>query len=91
MKASIGNGNRVKSTRSYRGDRRSPSGKLELRDQDKVVLRGIKSEIIAGSVLAPKTLMDRAWNDANMRAGRIIDRYIAGEGLFQARAQNKKS
>lgn len=50
------------------------------------VLKGIKSEIVAGSVLLPKDDADRAWNDANMRAARILSHYIEGKGMFQTRA-----
>lgn len=49
----------------------------------KVILDGIKTEIIAGSVLRPKNDGDRAWNDANRRSAGIIDNYISGKGLFQ--------
>lgn len=46
-------------------------------------LKGIKSEVMAGCVLSPKDDADRAWNDANRRAARIISQYIKGAGLFQ--------
>ena len=46
-------------------------------------LKGLKSEIMAGSVLVPKTDEDRAWNEANKRAARIVSHYIEGKGLFQ--------
>ncbi len=43
----------------------------------------MRSEIIAGSILFPKTDVDRAWNQANQRAGDIIAGYLIGEGLSQ--------
>jgi len=45
-------------------------------------VEGIKSEIMAGSVLFPKNEGDKAWNNANKRAVSIINKYLAGEGLF---------
>lgn len=52
-------------------------------DELKTALIGIKAEITAGSVLLPRDDADRAWNDANRRACKIIDRYISGNGIFQ--------
>lgn len=47
------------------------------------VLKGIQKEIIASSVLFPKSDADHAWNNANRRAKDIIQMYIKGNGLFQ--------
>jgi hypothetical protein len=47
------------------------------------VLKGIKSEIVAGGILNVKSSQDESYNMAIMRAGRILDRYIEGKGLFQ--------
>ena len=49
----------------------------------KKMLKGIKTEIMAGSARIPQDAEDKAWNSANLRAGTIIDMYIAGKGLFQ--------
>ena len=46
-------------------------------------LNGLRSEIIAGKVLVPKTNADRAWNDCADRAVGILNAYRRGEGLFQ--------
>lgn len=46
-------------------------------------LDGLRTEIIAGKVLIPKNAEDIAWNGANDRAIRILDKYRKGEGLFQ--------
>ena len=47
------------------------------------ILKGIRTEVIAGGVLIPKSNEDLAWNSANDRTVRIIDQYIRGKGLFQ--------
>jgi hypothetical protein len=44
---------------------------------------GAVTEIRAGSVLSPKNDADVAWNGANDRSIRILERYKTGEGLFQ--------
>ena len=45
--------------------------------------KGVQTELKAGSVLFPQSEADRAWNDANARACRIIDLYKRGDGIFQ--------
>jgi hypothetical protein len=52
-------------------------------DEMLIALDGCRKEIIAGSVLTPLTAEDRAWNEANKRAVRIIESYIQRKGLFQ--------
>lgn len=55
------------------------------------ILKGIQTEIVAGSVLFPKSEAERAWNDANRRAKDIIQMYINGNGLFQSTTRKKKN
>lgn len=52
-------------------------------DEMLIALDGCKKEILAGSVLMPISEADRAWNEANNRAVRIIETYIQRNGLFQ--------
>jgi hypothetical protein len=52
-------------------------------DSTATILRGIRTEIMAGCVLFPKDDADMAHNNASKRAAEIIDKYIAGKGLFQ--------
>lgn len=59
------------------------TNKLALNLSPKSDLEGVRCEIIAGSVLHPVCDADKAWNEANNRAARIIDLYIQGRGLFQ--------
>lgn len=57
--------------------------KNKVSKETKEALKGARSEIVAGSVLFPRSEEDRAWNNANQRAGRILEKYMKGEGLFQ--------
>lgn len=56
---------------------------LEVSDDTKRVLDGLRKEIIAGKVLAPKTDANKSWNNCADRAVRILDMYKKGKGLFQ--------
>ena len=46
-------------------------------------LKGLRTEIVAGKVLCPKSEADEAWNNCADRAVRILDGYKNGDGLFQ--------
>ena len=48
----------------------------------------IIKEITAGMVLVVKTDADKAWNNASLRAIRIINLYKEGKGLFQYDSNN---
>ena len=52
-------------------------------EDEKNTLHGIRTEILAGKALIIKNTDDKVWNEACDRAIRIVDQYIAGEGLFQ--------
>lgn len=52
-------------------------------EQTKKAIEGAMKEIVAGSILRPFNDQERAWNDANARATRILSAYLKGEGLFQ--------
>jgi hypothetical protein len=53
-------------------------------------LRGIRTEIGAGMVILPRTVIERTWNDAHERANQIVQNYIDGNGLFQMTAKRKR-
>jgi hypothetical protein len=57
--------------------------------KQKEILKGIQTEIVAGSVLVPKNEADVAWNRANLRARSIIQNYIDGYGLYQKSIMEK--
>lgn len=62
---------------------------MKISKATKIALDGARSEIIAGGVLIPKSSEDKTWNAANLRAAKIIDSYLKGEGLFQMKTKGK--
>jgi hypothetical protein len=54
------------------------------------ILRNIKTEIVAGMVLFPKSPEEHAHNNACDRASHIINNYAQGFGLFQMTRDMKR-
>jgi hypothetical protein len=52
-------------------------------------LHGLRSEIGANMVLAPKDEYNKGWNEASLNAIKFIDRYANGDGLFQISTKNE--
>jgi hypothetical protein len=59
-------------------------------DEQRDLYNAVYTEIIAGSVLFPKTEEDYAWNRANQRAASIAKRYAEGRGLFQIGTEQER-
>lgn len=53
-------------------------------DHDIEAFKGLKTEIGANRVLVPKNELDEQHNATCKMCMNLVDRYIAGKGLFQS-------
>lgn len=56
---------------------------MQVSDETKKALEGLRTELGANRTLSPKDDFNRGFNEGVAEALRFIDRYKRGEGLFQ--------